>query len=769
MPFQLRSVLTAATSLLVGVLILLVILTVGSAGQHRVTDQVGASVTLLADQMQDKLDRALYERYREIGNTSVLLERISAADPIGGARAWLDELQKGYPDYAWIGLTDSKGTVRTATSSILEGADVSNEAWFKDGATEQTVGDVQDYPALTANLGSAGTRRYVPISAPVRDAGGTTVGVLAALLDWSWIDEVRDSLFGTTSARSEQIFVLNKAGIVILGPPNLTGQPLALASVKSAVAGASQYAIERWPDGRDYVTGFARTDGYRNFAGLGWIVLVREDAEIALAPVRRLQRQTLAWCIGLAAIGALAAWLLSQRISAPILRLAGAADAMRRGDDVRIPDVRDYAEVDVLSRSLATLVAELKNRQEALAQLNVSLEAQVSERTSELLSRNIALTMAREDAEAATAAKSRFLAAASHDLRQPLHAMTLFARALSRRVSGSEAPKLVEQLEISLVSLKEMFDSLLNISRLDAGLIRPHVATVSVNDVLQRISEAFRAEAEAGGLRFRCRAIDASIVTDPALLETMLRNLVANALKFTRSGGILLAARRRQGRVAFTVYDTGSGIPADQQQRVFGEFERAQQDASGTNEGLGLGLSIVKRYAGLLKIDIELRSHPGRGTAITLLMPDAGTGAVPVSASAPDASREPTSFTGLHVLLVDDDHMILAAMTRELTDRGCVVTGCASSEEAERALVHGLRADVAIVDFNLGGDDTGVAVLGRIERARGRMPALILTGGTDADTLSALEATRRPWLIKPADPEAVARHLKQLVAAARAD
>lgn len=770
-PLKLRSVLTFAISLLVGVLILLVIVTVGTAGQHRVTDQVGASVMLLADQMQDKLDRALYERFREIGNTSQLLSRVSVADPAGGARAFLDELQKGYPDYAWIGLTDGSGTVRASTASVLDGADVSAKEWFREGLKRQTVGDVHEDPALSASLrGTDGARRYVAISAPVIDGSGATIGVLGAMLDWSWIDEVRDSLFGTTSsARTEQVFVLNKSGIVLLGPPNLTGRPLVLASVKSAVAGVSRYAIERWPDGRDYVTGLARGDGYRSFSGLGWIVLVRQDAELALAPVRRLQRQTLAWCLGLAAIGALAAWLLSYRISGPILRLASSADAIRRGEDIRIPGIHDYAEVETLSRSLETLVSELKHRQEALAELNVSLEAQVSERTSELLLRNTALTLAREEAEAATAAKSRFLAAASHDLRQPLHAMTLFARALSRRVSGNEAPKLVEQLEISLVSLKEMFDSLLNISRLDAGLIKPNFATVSVKDALERVSEAFHAEAAAAGLRFRCRSLDGSVTTDPALLETMLRNLVANSLKFTRAGGILLAARRRQGRVAFAVYDTGTGIGANQQERVFGEFERARQGVSGPNEGLGLGLSIVKRYAELLKIEIELVSRVGRGTAFTLSMPDFGYDVFPRAFGPPSAGNDVTSLSGLHVLLIDDDPLILSAMQRELADRGCTISAFASGDGAQTALSAGLRTDAAIVDFNLGGDVTGVDVLERLEQAAGPIPSLILTGGTDAETLSVLVATGRPWLIKPADPEAVARHLKDLVTGPRQD
>lgn len=494
---------------------------------------------------------------------------------------------------------------------------------------------------------------------------------------------------------------------------------------------------------------------------------MRQDADVALVPVRRLQQQTLAWSLGLAAISALAAWLLSQRIAAPLLRLANSADAIRTGAEVRIPDVRDYAEVAALSRSLETLVSQLKERQMALAGLNASLEAQVAERTSELVVRNTALTLAREDAEAATAAKSRFLAAASHDLRQPLHAMTLFARALSRRVSGNEAPQLVEQLEISLVSLKEMFDSLLNISRLDAGLIEPNISTVSVSDVLERISGAFRAEAEARGLQFKCRVMNATIATDPALFETMLRNLVANALKFTRAGGVLLAAHRRDGRVAFEIWDTGAGIAANQQERIFGEFERAREDVLGTNEGLGLGLSIVKRYAGLLGIDVRLTSRLGRGTAFTLLLPGTGGELMPGPVASRPTANETTLEPGLSVLLIDDDQQILSAMGRELSDRGCVPQAFTSGIEAEVAISAGLRPDVAIVDFNLGGDRTGIDILRRLERVNGPMPSLILTGGTDADTLSAVVATGRPWLIKPADPETVARELKELVAASR--
>ena len=160
----------------------------------------------------------------------------------------------------------------------------------------------------------------------------------------------------------------------------------------------------------------------------------------------------------------------------------------------------------------------------------------------------------------------------------------------------------------------------------------------------------------------------------------------SQTLSSSRAQEAFLAARRRQGRVAFAVYDTGTGIAADQQERVFGEFERARQDVSGPNEGLGLGLSIVKRYAELLQIDIKLASRVGRGTAFTLSMPDFGYDVFPRANRPPIAGNDATSLSGLHVLLIDDDPLILSAMQRELTDRGCTINAFASGDGAETAL-----------------------------------------------------------------------------------
>ena len=769
---NLKHLLALSISILTCALIAIVTLTIGQAGVRRVEAEIGASLGILADQMQDKLDRAIFERYREIGIAARISQIPLIADRSDVLRAWLIELQSSYPDYAWIGYADHNGKVVHATGGLLEGVDVSGQAWFRAGLKEPAVGDVHQSEFLAAALSrrSETAPLYLYIAAPVVNASGDTIGVIGAHLDWSWVNEVRDSLFGITPAgRTEQVLVLTGAGVVLLGPPELTGSLLTLKSVQAAMTGANRFASEEWPDGGRYVTGYARSDGYRNFTGLGWIVLVRQDADVALAPARQLQRQTIIWGFGLAGLAACAAWMLSGQIAAPLLRLANSADAIRKGQQVEIPHVGGYAEAETLSRSLDALVFELKQRQVSLKEFNRSLELQVAERTSELAARNIALSLAREEAEGATATKSRFLAVASHDLRQPLHAITLFARALSRRVSGEEAQHLVAQLESSLASLKEMFDALLDVSRLDAGLIEPNITNISVKELVERITGGFRAEASGRGLTFKSRSINATIATDPVLLETMLRNLLSNSLKFTRAGGVLLAGRRRNGHILFEVYDTGPGISSDRQTRIYEEFERSKEHATGTNDGLGLGLSIVHRYASLLGIQIKLASRVGHGTRVSLALPE-GTmngNEAPRDADAPvPAATVLRTLQGASVFVIDDDPQIIAGTERELTDRGCRVLSFPTIPEANAALLAGLRFDVAIVDFDLGNDQTGPALLDAAERARGqRIPALILTGGTDAATLAAVMKTGRPWLTKPAEPDTVAIALSDLIAA----
>ena len=764
-PLNLRFLLALVISLMAFTLTGVATLTVGGAGIRSVEEGISTALALLADQMQDKLDRSMFERLRELGNAARTFRSLGIANNPDAISTWLEQIREPGDDYAWVALVGTDGHVIRATNALKAGQDVSQRPWFHSALEAASITDSNDaLPERPGTVAPAAEPGHAPdLAQPVLGKDGQAIGVLAAQINWSWAGEIRDSVIGTLKRNKRtDVLLLNASGTVILGPADMLGRTLHLAERAEPM----QNGVF---EGRHYLFAYAKTDGYRDFGGLGWSVLVRQDAQVALAPVRNLQNNMILWGSGLSLLAALIAWAVARRIAAPLLELADAAQSIQRGADMAMPELQSYAEAEVLSRSFGLLVKDLKQRESALAQLNETLEAQVSERTSELAVRNQALAKAYAEAENATQAKSRFLAAASHDLRQPLHAMMLFARALSRRVHGDEAPRLVSQLEDALRSLRAMFDALLNISRLDAGLIQPTLADVSAKALIDRVSAGFYVEAESRGLRFVSRSMDMTLRTDPALLETMLRNLVANAMKFTRQGGIALVARRSGDAIAFQVVDTGPGIPQERRERVFDEFERAREQAGGQNEGLGLGLSIVRRYAALLGIEIKLASQVGRGTRFSLIVPrgaDIATAAAAEHrAGANGAALLPD---GLQVLVMDDDPMIVSALTRDLSDRGCSAHGATSAAEAEAMLSADPQIDAVILDFDLGGSETGLDFLARMERQMlRRIPGLILTGGTDTATLATVINSRLLWLTKPADPEVIAGALAGLIARRR--
>lgn len=763
---RLEHALAAAITLLAVTLAGVLSFTLGRAGVQRVEAEIGGRLATLADQMQDKLDRGLFERYREITNAASLMPLFDMSASPDARERVLDQLRATFDEYAWIGYADRHGKVLSATDGIHVGTDISNWPTFHSALAAPVVGEAHAAPVGPADPKSdLGLGRVVDLAAPVVDAEGDTIGVLVAYLSWNWAEEIKDSLFGTEAQHpGVEVLVLAPSGVVLMGPAEYTNQTLDLTSVRAAAKGQNRAAVETWPDGIRYLTGFAKSDGYRSFPGLGWIVLVREDASIALQPAANLQKQVIGLTLVAVVLASFAAWVLADRLASPLLRLSQAAERVRQGEDLEIPNVGSaYAEAKVLANSLQSLVAELQARQAKLERLNASLESEVRARTSELAEQNRALAGAKETAEQATTAKSRFLAAASHDLRQPLHALLLFARALSRRVQGEEATRLVRQMEEALASLRTMFDALLNISRLDAGLVQPDIRPVEIGEMLRRIATGVQAEAQARNLRFACHPIRAVVETDAAILESMVRNLVANALKFTRSGGVILAARRRSGGLlAIEIYDTGPGIPPQEVDAVFREFHRTRQQASGPNEGLGLGLSIVSRYAALLGIEVGLRSRPGHGSCFRLIMPLA---AAIVTGDEPAQSRSATASEarGCHVLILDDEPLIVAALSRELSDQGFRVSPSETTAVAETVLTSTDPIDVALVDYDLAAGETGVAFIQRMERRLGRpIPTLILSGATDGATLAALARSGRPFLTKPADARAITEALAAL-------
>ena len=332
-----------------------------------------------------------------------------------------------------------------------------------------------------------------------------------------------------------------------------------------------------------------------------------------------------------------------------------------------------------------------------------------------------AITHERDRAQAASESKTRFFAAASHDLRQPLHALSINATTLdllARRSTDSVLKELSEGIGSALRQSRGLLDGLLDISRLDAQAVQTRIVANDVAAMLRAVRQEYAALAARRGLALEVAAADdlPSVLTDSDQFMRILGNLVDNAIKFTLEGRVLLSAQLEGAdRVLVRVTDTGPGIATDDRERVFEEFYQVGNPSRDRSKGLGLGLAIVRRTAALLDIELTLESEPGRGTTFDLRLPCATTQPLGEAPAAGDIHSGPA----LSVLLVDDEPEVLAAMCTYLRQIGWSARGVANGEQAQRAVNDGFRADVLAVDYRLR-DETGVQV---IERLRGRTRA----------------------------------------------
>lgn len=366
---------------------------------------------------------------------------------------------------------------------------------------------------------------------------------------------------------------------------------------------------------------------------------------------------------------------------------------------------------------------------------------------------NIALReksdLARKEAEQANAAKTRFLAAASHDLRQPIHALNLFFAELSDHVRDINAGTLIAQIDESIKAINSMLNSLLDVSKLDSGVVKPDIKNVSLSEVFARLESEFTSIAHENHNTLRVRHTSAMVHSDPIMLERILRNLISNALRYTENGRILVAARTQSNCVRIQVFDTGLGIPANQLEEIFIEFHQLGNPGRNRRRGLGLGLAIVKRLANLLRHEIKVSSTIGRGSCFAITLPLIHTIKTP--------SRKLTnlspyiSLTGYSVLVLDDDIAILNGMRGLLTYWGCRVITAISSDEAFRQIAHDeIKPDLLIVDFRLAENESGIETAIEIQNyLRYPLPAILLTGDTAPERLQEASASGLKLLHKP--------------------
>ena len=360
----------------------------------------------------------------------------------------------------------------------------------------------------------------------------------------------------------------------------------------------------------------------------------------------------------------------------------------------------------------------------------------------------------KEAAERSDLAKSRFLAAASHDLRQPVHALSLFIGVLKEQPLPDESRRLVDSVGRAASALGTLFEALLNISRLDAGVVRVNRRTFALTALFDQLLLEFTPQADAKSLVLRVRPTRAVVYTDPALLDRILRNLVDNAIRNTQRGGVLLACRPRRGAWRIEVWDTGAGIPAAEQDKVFWEFHQLNNPERDRGKGLGLGLAIVRRTAKLLGHAVGLRSRPGRGSVFAITVPrmaeqHAG------QPEAPPPGHSAGALKGRLVFVVDDDIENRQGLQLLLEAWGCrVVAGGSGEEIVQAAARRNERPDLIISDYRLRNHETGIEVIDALHEEFNdeNIPAMLISGDTDPQRLAEAAARTWPLMHKPVEP-----------------
>jgi signal transduction histidine kinase len=391
---------------------------------------------------------------------------------------------------------------------------------------------------------------------------------------------------------------------------------------------------------------------------------------------------------------------------------------------------------------------------------NLALRREAEEKSAlletalqDLKRREVALDAARRSAEQANAAKTRFLAAASHDLRQPMHALGLLLATLAQKVRNPQNAQLLGQIESSVDAVDSMLNSLLDISKLDAGVVQPNVAPVDLDILLQRLNAEHQPIAKLTGNELRVRSTSAVGLSDAAMLQRILGNLVSNALRYTSHGRVLVCARARGQSVRIDVYDTGPGIPAEALDDIFLEFHQLGNPERDRRKGLGLGLAIVKRLTSLLDHRIEVRSIVGKGSRFSVTLPVSAQSGRQLD-SRMSAQRSGTDVAGSRILVLDDETSVLDAMRQLLESWGCEVATVANPEEAEAHVASAPESvDLLIVDYRLRRHASGIETIARLREKAGRaIPALVVTGDTGPDRLREAQQSGYPLLHKPVAP-----------------
>lgn len=373
-----------------------------------------------------------------------------------------------------------------------------------------------------------------------------------------------------------------------------------------------------------------------------------------------------------------------------------------------------------------------------------------------------ALTEATE----ANRSKSRFLAAASHDLRQPIHALGLFVSAVRSHVTDAEGQRIVQRMSYAVDSTEILFNAMLDVSRLDAGVLIPDMRTFRLKQLLHRLVIEYAPRAEAMGLRLRLRGRDYTVLTDPMLFERVVRNYLGNAIRYTHRGGALLGVRRRGELVSVELWDTGEGIQADKLADIYQEFYQLGNPERDRTKGLGLGLAIVRRIAHLLGHRYSVKSRIGRGSMFSIEIPLAAQHSLQEDDEALDLFMDEALLIGVCVLVIDDEPDARDATEVVLKQWGCLVLVADSADHALEVIARQERPlDVILSDFRLREGRTGIEAINSIVAVAGATPAVLISGDTAPERLQDAAASGYELLHKPLSPLRLKQTLCRLLAA----
>jgi signal transduction histidine kinase/DNA-binding NarL/FixJ family response regulator len=540
-------------------------------------------------------------------------------------------------------------------------------------------------------------------------------------------------------------YVIDEGGRLIAHPDIslvLSNSDLSqLGQVRAAQAAGTEAAPDQ--EAVESIEGERVLSASASVPTLGWLVFVELPVAEAYAPIYATLRRSGTLLAAALALALLASILLARRMVAPIQALRMGAERIGSGDLAQRISIKTGDELEALGDQFNSMAIRLE---ESYA----TLERKVEERTHQL--------------ELANLARSRFLAVATHDLRQPLQALGLFVAQLRTRVDDQERDHLIERTDAAVAAMNELFQALLDISKLDAGVLTPDLSEFPVDRLLKRIETTFAAAAREKGLRLRVVSSSAWVRSDFIMLERILLNLASNAVRYTAQGGVVIGCRQRGAQVRIDICDSGIGIAEDQQRNVFAEFYRLGGPDRERTGGLGLGLAIVDRLGRLLDHTIGLTSQLGRGTRFSVSIPSA-------------ASREKMSESlllvepiadiarGKLIVIIDDDEIVLDSMRGLLRGWGCRVVAAQSDSAALASLAnHDRRPDLIISDYQLANGGTGFEAIERLRSALGSpIPAFLISGDTAPERLREARASGYHLLHKPIGPAALRATLNHLM------